>query len=315
MVAVAAGKGGVGKSTLTAQLALDLTESGHRVGVIDADLYGPSLKRMLPEDRMPKKQGNLIFPALCRGIKIISLAHFNNEASAASIRAPIANRFIEQFLTQVDFGDVDIILVDFPPGTGDIQLTLCQKGRLDAALLITTPQEISLLDVRRAASLFIKLNIPLLGIIENMSYLIDAPHITPFGSGGGERLAQELAIPLIAKVPLDPKISSQADLGFTEAQLSLAAPILAHLQDLKKDEEPHIELKEDAFYFQKRELSFASLQRSCPCAACQTSEKKVDAAVQVSSVQRVGRYGLRFRFSSGCSSGIYPFEQLRSLDA
>ena len=214
IIGIAAGKGGVGKSTLTVNLALAMIKKGLRVGLLDADLYGPSIRRMLPEDRLPKQDGDLLIPAWSRGIRVLSMAYFRPENQATAVRAPIANGMIKKFLQQVSWGPLDYLLIDFPPGTGDIQITLAQQAHLTGALMITTPQEISAMDVRKAIHLFQQLNVPLLGVVENMShYENGGERHYPFGKGGGARLAAEFALPLLAHIPLDPAISLSGDTG------------------------------------------------------------------------------------------------------
>lgn len=216
VIAIAAGKGGVGKSTLTVNLALALQTLGYRVGIMDTDIYGPSIRTMLPEDRLPLQKGSVIQPALCSGIKMISMAYFRKEGEATAVRAPIANGLIAHFITNVQWGPLDFLLIDFPPGTGDVQLTLSQQAHLTGALMITTPQEVALLDVRKAIALFGQVKVPLLGIVENMSYYQatpDAELIYPFGQGGGERLATEVGAPFLGSIPLDPVVCSCSDQG------------------------------------------------------------------------------------------------------
>jgi len=216
VIAIAAGKGGVGKSTITVNIALALKQQGYAVGILDADIYGPSVRMMLPEDRMPSQKGESIMPALCQGIRMISMAYFRKEHEAAAVRAPIANNVINQFIKQVNWGPLDFLLIDFPPGTGDIQLTLSQQASLTGAVMVTTPQEISLLDVRKAINLFQQVQIPVLGIIENMSYFLDPATQNKhylFGKDGGSRLAQESGVPLLGTVPIDPVICQCGDEG------------------------------------------------------------------------------------------------------
>jgi ATP-binding protein involved in chromosome partitioning len=215
-LAIAAGKGGVGKSTVTVGLALALQEQGYAVGILDSDLYGPSVRKMLPEERLPSQQGDLLLPALCFGMPVISMAYFRREQEAAAVRAPIANSILSQFIAKVAWGNLDILLIDFPPGTGDIQLTLSQKAHLTAAIMVTTPQEVALLDVRRALTLFSHMRVPILGIVENMSYYEPVPgaaRLYPMGKGGGARLAHEIHVPLLASIPLDPIVSDRGDRG------------------------------------------------------------------------------------------------------
>ncbi|MBA3957273.1 MAG: Mrp/NBP35 family ATP-binding protein [Parachlamydiaceae bacterium] len=216
IIAIAAGKGGVGKSSVTVNLALALQKQGFSVGIMDTDIYGPSIRKMLPEDRLPKQKGARLIPALSNGIRTISMAYFRKEQEASVVRAPIANGMISQFINGVDWGNLDYLLIDFPPGTGDIQLTLCQKANLTGAIMVTTPQEVALLDVRKAMNLFHQVNIPILGIVENMSYYYHAPtkeKIYIFGKGGGERLARENGFPFLGAIPLAPTLCHVGDLG------------------------------------------------------------------------------------------------------
>lgn len=218
VIAIAAGKGGVGKSTLTVNLALALQVFGYRVGIMDTDIYGPSIRRMLPEDRLPSQKGSVIYPALCNGIKMISMAYFRKEGEATAVRAPIANGLIAHFIKNVQWGELDFLFIDFPPGTGDVQLTLSQQAHLSGALMITTPQEVALLDVRKAISLFEQVKVPILGLVENMSYYqgdLDAEPIYPFGQGGGKRLAAEAGAPFLGSIPLDPTVCSCGDQGLS----------------------------------------------------------------------------------------------------
>jgi ATP-binding protein involved in chromosome partitioning len=163
VIAIAAGKGGVGKSTVTVNLALALSLAGYKVGILDADLYGPSLRRMLPEDQLPQQKGPTIVPAICQGIRVISMAYFRQDNLATAVRAPIANSLISQFLDQVEWGPLDYLLIDFPPGTGDIQLTLSQKAKLTGAVMVTTPQQVAIMDVRKAMHLFSQVRGPCFG--------------------------------------------------------------------------------------------------------------------------------------------------------
>ncbi len=207
IIAIAAGKGGVGKSTVTVNLALALQTLGYRVGIIDTDVYGPSIRKMLPEDHLPSQQGDFTRPALCQGIKMISVAYFHRKETVTAVRAPIANRLISYFIKNILWGDLDFLLVDLPPGTGDIPLTLTQQVRLTGAIMVTTPQEIALIDVRKAISLFEQVRVPIMGIVENMSYFqadSQAEPIYLFGRGGGERLALEVSSPFLGQIPLDP---------------------------------------------------------------------------------------------------------------
>jgi len=253
VVAIAAGKGGVGKSTVAVNLALALQAQGYQVGIMDTDIYGPSIRKMLPEDRLPAQKGALIQPALCRGIKMISMAYFRKEGEAAAVRAPIANGLISHFIKNIQWGVLDFLLVDFPPGTGDVQLTLSQQAHLLGAIMVTTPQEVALLDVRKAMSLFDQVKIPIIGIVENMSYYQADANSEPvylFGRGGGERLACETGTPFLGHVPLDPVVCSCGDQGqsifvldpkaerpVTRAFQGIANQLIQHAASLKAERE------------------------------------------------------------------------------
>ncbi len=217
IIALGSGKGGVGKSTLTANLAFALQYLGYTVGVLDADIYGPSIQQMIPEDQEAQsnsENNQLIEPALARGIKIISFAYFKDRDQSSVVRAPVANGLIERFLHSVSWGPLDFLLIDFPPGTGDVQLTLAQKGSLTGSIVITTPQEIALLDVRKAIDMFHKLNIPIIGVVENMSYFFDGVNKQfLFGEKGGSKLAAEYGIPFLGEIPIDPQLCRSGDLG------------------------------------------------------------------------------------------------------
>jgi ATP-binding protein involved in chromosome partitioning len=251
IIAVAAGKGGVGKSSVTVNLALALKAKGYKVGVMDADVYGPSIRRMLPEDRLPVQKGELITPALSSGIEMLSMAYFRKEKEAMVVRAPIANGVIGQFIKNVRWGPLDFLLIDFPPGTGDIQLTLSQQANLTGALMVTTPQEVALMDVRKAINMFEQVKVPIIGIVENMSYY-ESPHspepVYIFGRGGGGRLADETGVPFLGQIPLDPELCRAGDegrsvfamnrsgaKGVTQAFMALAERLVSHVELLKQE--------------------------------------------------------------------------------
>jgi ATP-binding protein involved in chromosome partitioning len=217
VIAIAAGKGGVGKSTVAVNLALALCNSGQRVGLFDADIYGPSIRKMLPEVTPPSQQDDRLVPAICHGgIRMMSMAYFRKEKEAAAIRAPIANGIIQQFIKNTSWGNLDYLLIDFPPGTGDIQLTLSQQANLLGAIMVTTPQEVSVMDVQKAMHLFNQVQVPLIGIIENMSFYRPHANEKPvylFGKGGGRKLAESSGVPFLGEIPVDPEISRCCDVG------------------------------------------------------------------------------------------------------
>ncbi|EDM76073.1 ATP-binding protein, Mrp/Nbp35 family [Plesiocystis pacifica SIR-1] len=219
VLAVAAGKGGVGKSTVSSNLAMALQRLGARVGILDADIYGPSMPKMMGPPSRPcdkNASGDRIIPALHRGIPVMSVDFFVETGRAVIWRGPMIHKLLQQFLEDVEWGELDYLIIDLPPGTGDAQLSLGQLLPITGGVMVTTPQEVALLDVRKAVDMFAKLEVPLLGVIENMSHYRcpscgHVDHI--FASGGGKRLAEELELPLLGQLPIDPKVSAGGERG------------------------------------------------------------------------------------------------------
>ncbi len=217
IIAVASGKGGVGKSTTAANLALALAAEGANVGVLDADIYGPSMPRMLGVSGKPDtKDGQRIEPKIAHGIQAMSIGFMIDEDTPMIWRGPMVTQALTQLLNETNWVDLDYLVIDLPPGTGDIQLTLCQRVPVSGALIVTTPQDIALLDAKKALKMFEKVDVPVLGIVENMalhtcSQCGHTEHI--FGAGGGERMAQQYDVPLLGSLPLDIHIREQADSG------------------------------------------------------------------------------------------------------
>ena len=217
VIAIASGKGGVGKSTVAANLAVALDQSGARVGLCDCDIYGPSIGLMFGSNERPMAtEQNLIIPITRYGVKLMSMAFLLEADSPAILRGPMVTRFTQQFLRQVDWGGLDYLILDLPPGTGDIQLTIVQTVALAGAVIVTTPQEVALIDARKAASMFSRVNVPVLGLIENMSYFVcpkDNTRYDIFGRGGGEKEARRLGVPLLGQVPIDIPTREYGDRG------------------------------------------------------------------------------------------------------
>jgi len=207
VIAIASGKGGVGKSTVAANLSVSLEQTGARVGLCDCDMYGPSIGLMFGgNDRPMATEQNIIIPITRHGIKLMSMGFLLEDDSPAILRGPMVTRYTQQFLRQVDWGGLDFLILDLPPGTGDIQLTIVQTVALAGAIIVTTPQEVALIDARKAASMFARVNVPVLGLIENMSYFVcpkDNTRYDIFGRGGGEREARRLLVPLLGQIPID----------------------------------------------------------------------------------------------------------------
>lgn len=217
IVAVASAKGGVGKSTVATNLALALTQLGQRVGLLDCDVYGPSLPIMLGLDGRPRVGENKrIHPLEKYGLRVMSIGFFLDDDSPVIWRGPLVMGLVRQFLKDVEWGELDILLIDLPPGTGDAQLTLVQQVPLAGGVVVTTPQEVATLDVGRGIAMFQQVNTPVLGIVENMSYY-QCPKCGKredlFGSGGGERIATHYGVPLLGQIPLFPDVRSAGDAG------------------------------------------------------------------------------------------------------
>ncbi len=219
-IAVASGKGGVGKSTVAVNLAVALAKDGAKVGLLDADIYGPSIPLMMGLTDKPKvyqdRNTNKIIPIEKFGIKLISMGLLVEDNAPVIWRGPMASGAVKQFMTDVDWGELDYLIFDLPPGTGDIQLTLVQTIPLTGAVIVTTPQEVSLIDARKALKMFTRVNVPVLGVVENMSYFI-APDTGNkydiFGTGGGSKIASELEVPFLGGIPIDPGIRAGGDEG------------------------------------------------------------------------------------------------------
>jgi ATP-binding protein involved in chromosome partitioning len=215
IIAVGSGKGGVGKSTLSANIAVALARSGHKAGLVDADIYGPSQPRIMGNDEKPEAVDRKIIPVEAHGVRMLSIGQLVEPGSALAWRGPMASNALAQLLDG-DWGDTEYLVVDLPPGTGDVQLTLLQKWKPDGAVIVSTPQDLALIDAARAIDLFRKMDVPILGLIENMAGYA-CPHCgevsDPFGLGGAEREAGELGIGFLGRVPLDLAIRQASDAG------------------------------------------------------------------------------------------------------
>jgi ATP-binding protein involved in chromosome partitioning len=224
VLAVASGKGGVGKTTIAINVALALAEMGNQAGLLDADVYGPSVPVMLGLDDSPAWENQMIIPLEKYGLRIISLGMFTEKGQTVVWRGPLVSKAISQLLGQVLWGDLDYLVVDLPPGTGDPSITVAQSLPDAGVLMVTTPQEVALADVRRAIDLFKKFNMNIIGLVENMSYFLCGHTEKPieiFGQGGGEKLSEEFELPLLGKIPIDLEIGKGGDSG---VPLMVSAP-------------------------------------------------------------------------------------------
>ncbi len=216
VIAVSSGKGGVGKSTVTVNIAVALAKMGKRIGIMDADIYGPNIPRMMGVNAPPPVEDEKIMPLEAHGVKLISLGFLIERDQPAIWRGPIVMKIITQFLRDVNWGQLDYLFVDMPPGTGDAQLSLVQATQVNGAVIVTTPQDVAVGDALRGAKMFERVGVPVMGVVENMSYF-ESPEtgkpLAIFGTGGGKRLADELGVPLLGEIPLYPPVLVGGDSG------------------------------------------------------------------------------------------------------
>lgn len=247
VIAVSSGKGGVGKSMVAANLAAAFAKAGHRVGLVDADIYGPNIPLMFGVNRRPSVTGEkgreMIEPIEAHGVRLMSLGFLLEEDQPAIMRGPLISGILKQFLEQVDWGDLDTMIVDMPPGTGDAQLSLVQTIDLDGAVMVTTPQQVATGDVRRGIKMFERVNTRVLGVVENMSGFVcpncDEVHDV-FGRGGGEALAREMEVPFLGRVPLDAAVVQAGDAGAPTVISSPDSAVARALADVMNAIEGHL---------------------------------------------------------------------------
>ena len=348
IIAIASGKGGVGKSTATVNLALALAATGAQVGILDADVYGPSIPGMLGcRDRLRVNDQGLALPPQPFGLKIMSITLLVGEDVPTIWRGPIASRYLQMFLGSVEWGELDYLLMDLPPGTGDVQLTLAQSAPLNGAVIVTTPQDIAMRVARKGLRMFETVQVPILGIIENISGFV-CPNCQTvhdiFRKGGGARMARELGLPFLGAVPLDPRMVEAGDLGKPLFALDPASPGARAFEAIARNMAAQLSIvnvQTGAIKEQPKEIHLAGqtppmilwddgaqmtydhrkLRLACPCADCRnemTGETQLDESslapdVKVVEVRPVGRYGLNLVFSDGHSSGIFVHSLLRTL--
>ena len=252
LIAVGSGKGGVGKTTVSVNLAVGLASLGYRTGLMDADVYGPNVPLMMGINRTPMALGERIQPLEQYGVRLMSMGFLSPGDKPLVWRGPMLHSVIQQFLRGVDWGELDYLVIDLPPGTGDVQLSLIQTAPVTGAMVVTTPSDVSLEDARKAVMMFAQVRVPILGIVENMSYL-SCPHckerIDVFSSGGGRRTAEEMQVNFLGELPLDPKVRIGGDTGKPvvqgpdgEAFLELARRTVARLDEVSKEAGPKIEI-------------------------------------------------------------------------
>jgi len=346
LVAVSSCKGGVGKSTVAVNFAYTLARSGAKVGLFDADVYGPSLPTMVsPQDSRLFQEDQLIIPIEYEGLKLMSFGFANQgpNQGPAIMRGPMVSQVINQLLTGTNWGPLDYLVIDFPPGTGDIQLTLTQLIPLTAAIIVTTPQELSFVDVVKGIQMFDKLKVPTVAVVENMSYFVcpncQAKHYL-FGQGARRKLVEQFGIRNSIEIPLDPVVSTCGDSGrplvLTDPDGSLAA-IYQELADAAVREISKLQhggwLKPEVSFQKGRGIVLrfdggeeqtihpAALRRHCRCARCVEefsgkpilTPESVPEDVFPTAMQKMGNYAVAIQWSDGHTSSIYPYEQMAEL--
>ncbi|MDE0219327.1 MAG: P-loop NTPase [Spirochaetaceae bacterium] len=335
IIAVASCKGGVGKSTVAAGIACELAQRGHRVGLLDADIFGPSVPTLFNRHDQPLTagRGNLLAPVAVGPLQVMSFGFWLGDAPAV-MRGPMVTNYVQQFLHGVAWEGLDYLLIDLPPGTGDIQLTITQAIQLDGALIVTTPQALALADVGKGIVMFDKVEVPVLGVIENMAWFADGEgrRHQVFGEGGGEALAERFGVPLLCQLPLDPSAyggtfdAYAGDEGFAHA----ADTVVRALGRSKAGSQakPEIGFDESSITVSWEDGSVdrvanRELRANCRCARCVdefSGEQLLDvgripADIRADEVRVVGNYALAVTWSDGHSTGLYPYRTIRSLAA
>ena len=344
IIAVASGKGGVGKSTVAANLAVALRALGRKVGLADVDIYGPSAPIMFGVRELPHpdESSRLLKPLDAHGVRLMSMGFFLDEQAPVVWRGPMAMSATKQFLRGVSWGELDYLIVDLPPGTGDIPLTLAQEVPLDGGLIVTTPQDVALADVTRGVAMFRRVNTPILGVAVNMTGYVCPKCGTRdeiFGEWTAESIAREIGAPVLAEFPIEQRIRESGDAGCpivaadptdpaSRRYLDLAAAVeasLARVRDELYGPEPKSVTIDEAASAVRiawsdgktTSYSFRGLRGWCPCAQCQghSSDTRFIETTnpRVTSYEPVGRYALRLLWADGHSTGMYSFEWLREI--
>lgn len=342
IIGVSSCKGGVGKSTVAVNLAYALARNGAQVGLLDADIYGPSLPTLVatPEVSGLRQRNNLIEPIEHAGVKLMSFGYAVAENKAAIMRGPMVSGVISQLATTTDWGHLDYLVVDMPPGTGDIQLTLTQQLKFDGAVIITTPQKLSFVDVVKGIQMFDAVQVPTLAIVENMAYFVcdscDKQHRI-FGEGALSRLKEQYGIDNTFEIPLLPEVSIQCDAGTPTILAAPKSPLAAMYQEVancvvqtsQKLENAAIDKpsvsysKKDGIVLRRgdnvvKAVAPAELRRRCSCAACRDEHtgapildpKTVADDIEPTSIRAMGNYAVAIEWSDGHTSSIYPYDKI-----
>lgn len=348
VIPVASGKGGVGKSTVSANLAVALMKLGAKVGLMDADVYGPSIPTIMGVKDRPIAEGGRMIPPESYGVKIISMGFFLPKGDAVIWRGPMLHKTVDQFLGSVEWGELDYLIVDLPPGTGDIQLSLCQKIPLTGAVIVSTPQDVACNIAEKAIVMFQKLKTPVLGLIENMSGYVcsECGHQDEiFGKGGARRYGEKHGLAFLGAIPLETKIRTTSDEGKpvvlespdspgAKAFMGIAKKLMDQIERRASSHEslggPQPDKVSQPFKDKIQIIwkgghqsvySGYELRVACSCALCEDetsgtrrlSPEKINRDVYPLSIIPIGQYALKFDWSDGHNTGIYTFEHLRSL--
>ena len=346
MIAVASGKGGVGKSTVAANLAVALQRAGATVGLCDADVYGPSQGTMFGVDERPEAdEERRLIPIEAYGVKLMSMGLLTNKETPVIWRGPMASKLIQQFMGGVAWGELDYLIIDLPPGTGDVQLTLTQSVPLMGAVIVTTPQDVARNIAEKGLRMFEPVQVPVLGVIENMSYFEcshchERTHI--FSQGGGQKISTELALPFLGQIPIEPEVVVTGDEGepivvrnpesaVSRAYVEIAKRLAAAVSVVKYESGSSMKPREISEGEDKLRIvwtdghdsrySFELLRNNCPCALCVdewTGKRKhlmllLPPGFRALDVKPVGNYAVKIAWSDGHDSGIYSFSTLREL--
>ena len=344
IIAIGSGKGGVGKSTIATNFAIALKNTGAKVGLLDADIYGPSQPDMLGEHKQPEVRGDFLMPLKKHGLVFMSIGLLVSDDQPIIWRGPMASKMIQQFLSNVMWGELDYLLIDLPPGSGDVQITLAQQASLTGAIIVTTPQQVALGVANKGLQMFKHVNVPIIGIIENMSGFT-CPHCgknTPiFKTGGGEKMAADLGVNFLGGIPLDPELMASGDDGVPLLEKNIESPAvkafieLAHkfkvvtAKGIVDDRLPvsinlSSEGKLEVVWPDGHIGTYAAydLRVGCPCALCVDEDsgtrtldpKKVPLDIKIAGFENVGRYAVGITFSDGHNTGIYNFDRLRNME-
>ena len=347
IIAISSGKGGVGKSTVSTNLALALAALGFKTGLMDADVYGPSVPKMLGNFDAPEEINGQIKPVEKYGLKFMSMGLLTDATSPVIWRGPMATRLIQHFLGQVAWGELDYLLIDLPPGTGDVQLTLTQATPLRGAVVVTTPQDVAVQITMRGIRMFDEVRVPILGVIENMSGFV-CSHCNQttdiFTKGGGQKTAEKMGLPFLGSIPLDPKITiagdeghplvgSQASHEVSKSFFAIAEKLIkqAHWTEIEsaKNEDSPVEIGFDEQHVLMKwknghESKFNSkkLRFLCPCASCVSEvtgkrtiqESMIPDNIQPTGFRPMGRYGIQISWTDAHATGIYTFNYLKEVE-